>query len=163
MRSEYENQSGGAVASKDGLGEPSLTLTAQEIRHLAQFCGMVVQEPTASEAEDERETEIVVSPWPTKGVKGDDGMLTPRKHIAYFEEYPEEGCVPLGSPNAALCAKNKSPLRKKGVLIPADNSFEAINRFVNHVPSPEYEELQWALLGLASVCENEIKARMPKS
>lgn len=42
------------------------------------------------------------------------------------------------------------PVRKNGVLIPADNSFEAINCFVNHVPSPEYEELQWAMLGMAS-------------
>lgn len=89
-----------AVVCKELLGEPSLTLTAQEIRHLAQFCGIVVQEPTADEAEDERETEIIVAPWPTKGVQGDDGMLAPRKHIAYLAEYPDEGCVPLGSPNA---------------------------------------------------------------
>lgn len=83
-------------------GSANFTLTAQEIRHLAQFCGMVVQEPTASEAEDERETEIVIAPWPVKGVKGDDGMLPPHKHIAYLEEYPEEGCVPLGSPNVRV-------------------------------------------------------------
>ena len=94
---EPETQS--AVSSTRLLGEPSITLTAQEIRHLAQFCGMVLQEPTASEADDERETEIVIAPWPTKGVKGDDGMLTPHKHIAYLAEYSEEGCVPLGSPN----------------------------------------------------------------
>ncbi len=90
----------------------AITLTAQEIRHLAQFCGMVLQEPTASEAEDERETEIIVAPWPAKGVKGDDGMLPPHNHIAYLAEYPEEGCVPLGSPNAALCdgtARNPKP------------------------------------------------------
>lgn len=77
----------------------NMTLTAQEIRHLAQFCGMVLQEPTTSEAEDERETEITIAPWPEKGVKGDDGMLPPHTRIAYLAEYPEEGCVPLGSPN----------------------------------------------------------------
>lgn len=80
-------------------GSANFTLTAQEIRHLAQFCGMVIQESTASEAEDECETEIIIAPWPEKGVQGDDGMLPPHKHIAYLEEYPEEGCVPLGSPN----------------------------------------------------------------
>ena len=76
-----------------------LTLTMEEIRHLALFCGMVITEPTPKEKEDERETEVVIAPWPTKGVKGDDGMLPPHKHIAYMDEYPEEGCVPLGSPN----------------------------------------------------------------
>ena len=53
--------------------------------------------------------------------------------------------------------KSKKPVRKKGVLMPADNSFEAINRFVNCLPSPEYEELQWALLGLAASREKELK------
>lgn len=81
------------------LGEPNLNLTMEEIRHLAQFCGMVLTEPTPQEKDDERETEIVIAPWPTNGVKGDDGMLPPHKHIAYYYEYPEEGCVPLGSPN----------------------------------------------------------------
>jgi hypothetical protein len=76
-----------------------LTLTMEEIRHLAQFCGMVITEPTPQEKEDERETEVVIAPWPIKGVKGDDGMLPPHRHIAYLDEYPEEGCVPLGSPN----------------------------------------------------------------
>ena len=78
-----------------------LTLTMEEIRHLALFSGMVIAEPTAQEKEDERETEVVIAPWPTKGVKGDDGMLPPHKHIAYLYEYPEEGCAALGSPNAS--------------------------------------------------------------
>lgn len=54
---------------------------------------------------------------------------------------------------------SKKPVRKKGVLMPADNSFEAINRFVNCLPSPEYEELQWALIGLAASREKELKAK----
>ena len=82
----------------------TVTLTMEEIRNLAQFCGMVVAEPTDKEKEDERETEIVIAPWPKDGVKGDEGMLPPHKHIAYFDEYPEEGCVPLGSPNAGADA-----------------------------------------------------------
>ena len=74
----------------------------EEIRHLAQFCGMVVAEPTDKEKEDERETEITIAPWPIAGVKGDDGPLPRHRRIAYFEEYPEEGCVPLGSPNVRI-------------------------------------------------------------
>lgn len=78
-----------------------MTLTIEEIRDLAQFCGLIVQEPTASEREDECETEITVSAWP-KGVWDEDQkcQVPPHKHIAYFEEYPEEGVVPLGSPSA---------------------------------------------------------------
>ncbi len=97
MKSDFERTGEAAVAG--AARGSAITLTAQEIRHLAQFCGMILQEPTAAEAEDERETEIIVAPWPEKGVKGDDGMLSPHNHIAYLAEYPEEGCVPLGSPN----------------------------------------------------------------
>ena len=89
----------GLLAATAGSATRPLTLTMEEIRHLAQFCGMVIAEPTDKEKEDERETEIVIAPWPTKGVKGDDGMLPPHKHLAFFYEYPEEGCIPLGSPN----------------------------------------------------------------
>ena len=84
------------------LATRPLTLTMEEIRHLALFSGMVLVEPTEKEKEDERETEVVIAPWPTKGVKGDDGMLPPHRHIAYLDEYPEQGCVPLGSPNTDL-------------------------------------------------------------
>jgi hypothetical protein len=49
--------------------------------------------------------------------------------------------------------KSNKPIKKKGILIPANNSFEAINRFVNYFPSPSYEELQWALLGIANHVE----------
>lgn len=74
----------------------AFTLTVEEIRHLAQFCGMVITPPTAKEKEDERETTIVIAQWPEKGVKDDDGMLPHHKYVAYLEEYPEEGVVPLG-------------------------------------------------------------------
>lgn len=85
--------------------DKSLALTQQEIRHLALFCGMVVAEPTEMEKEDERECKIVIAPWPTKGVKGDDEMLPIHKHIAYLDEYPEEGCIPLGEPIDAAQTK----------------------------------------------------------
>jgi len=94
-----------------GLGpmvcSASLTLTQLEIRDLAKFCGMIVQEPTPIEAEDEKETEVTITRWPAQwprdGVMGDDGFLVePHKHIAYFAEYPEEGFMPLGMPNTAI-------------------------------------------------------------
>ena len=90
-----------AVGSSALLGEPHLTLTLEEIRDLAQFCGMVVQEPTESEKADERETEITIAAWPKKGVWDDEQkcQVPPHKHIAYFDEYHEEGVLPLGSPN----------------------------------------------------------------
>jgi|SRR6185295_11440425 len=90
--------------STDGLGEPHLTLTIDEIRDLAQFCGLVVQEPTASEKVEERETEIKIAAWPKKGVWDEEQkcQVPPHKHIAYFDEYPEEGVLPLGSPNTDL-------------------------------------------------------------
>lgn len=43
------------------------------------------------------------------------------------------------------------------INVPKGNSFEAINCFVNGNPSPEYEELQWALLGLAANREKNLK------
>lgn len=43
----------------------------------------------------------------------------------------------------------KSPVRKEGILIPADDSFAAINEFV-HDLDVSFEELQYALLGLAA-------------
>lgn len=82
-----------------------LTLTIDEIRDLAQFAGMVIKgELTAAEKEDERETEITISMWPAKGVQDDDGQVPPYKHTACFAEYPEEGCIPLGSPNEQITA-----------------------------------------------------------
>lgn len=90
-----------AVISSNVLGEPHLTLMIEEIRDLAQFCGMVVKEPTAQEKEDERETEITIAKWHQKGVWDEEQkcQVPPHKHIAYFDEYPEEGVLPLGSPN----------------------------------------------------------------
>jgi hypothetical protein len=76
----------------------TFTLTMEEIRHLAQFCGMVIEEPTAAEKVVERETKIVIAPWPSGGVQRGDEILPPHKRIAYYDQYPEEGCVPLGAP-----------------------------------------------------------------
>jgi hypothetical protein len=92
------------VACSAGLGEPHLTLTIEEIRDLAEMCGLVVKAATAEEKEDERETEIAITPWPAGGIKDENGEPygQAHKHLAFFEDYPEEGCVPLGSPNQVL-------------------------------------------------------------
>lgn len=104
IKSESVEQNGVAVRSGAGLGEPHLTLTIAEIRDLAAMCGIVMRDATDKEKEDERETEITITPWPACGIKDENGQpyTQAHKHLAYFEEYPEEGCVPLGSPNAEV-------------------------------------------------------------
>lgn len=42
----------------------------------------------------------------------------------------------------------KEPIRREGILSPVNHSFDAINAFVHH-PEVSYEELGWALLGIA--------------
>ena len=76
----------------------AITLTVEEIADLAKFCGLCLKEEPDAE---EKQAEITIQSWPEKGVRDDDGatMLPPHKCIAYYEDYPEEGCVPLGSPN----------------------------------------------------------------
>jgi hypothetical protein len=69
-------------------------LTFEEIRDLALFCGMQVKHALD---EDEKETEVAITKCPEQGIKNeDDGSVIRCKHIAYYEEYPEEGVVPLG-------------------------------------------------------------------
>lgn len=80
------------------LGEPHLTLTIEEIKDLAGFCGLRVME---GDIDDENKlTEIVVTMCPKKGIQETDGSIVHYKHMAYYEEYPEEGVCPLGSPNS---------------------------------------------------------------
>lgn len=73
-----------------------LTLTVAEIKDLAEFAGLVLDKSVSYDA-DELETEIVVMECPKEGVRDDDGKPTHYAHIAYFAEYPEEGCCPLGA------------------------------------------------------------------
>lgn len=72
-----------------------MNLTIAEIKHLAEFAGLTVD---ASGMEDEMDSEITVAPCPEEGIKDEDGITTRKYtgHIAYFAEYPEEGCIPLG-------------------------------------------------------------------
>lgn len=87
---------GGTVPSEVGTARAAMTLTTEEIKSLAQMAGLRVE---GELTDDEKETEITITDWPKNGVKSDDGnLLPPHKRIAYYDEYPEEGVVPLGSP-----------------------------------------------------------------
>lgn len=73
-----------------------MNLTLSEIKNLAEFAGMIVD---ASGMSDDMDTEIVVEPCPKEGVADENGK-NHRKytgHIAYFYDYPDEGCLPLGT------------------------------------------------------------------
>lgn len=72
----------------------ALTLTIAQIKDLAEFAGLRVSDEITDE---DREIEITITPCPEKGVEDDDGSIIHCKHIAYLEEYPEEGVCPLGS------------------------------------------------------------------
>lgn len=71
-----------------------MTLTVYQIKQLAEFAGWIVQPESRFDSED-NETEITIEPCPEQGVKDDDGKILRPKHIAYFEEYPDEGVYPL--------------------------------------------------------------------
>lgn len=72
------------------------TMTIKEIYELATFVGLEVQDGGLSD--DDMEAEISITPCPPDGLSDGDNM--PKKkytgNIAYFAEYPEDGCFPLG-------------------------------------------------------------------
>jgi hypothetical protein len=75
----------------------SITLTVKEIQDLAMFAGIVLDESRRVDEED-GDTPITVGPCPLNGLRDGDGEEVTRhyRHIAWFEEYPEEGCHGLG-------------------------------------------------------------------
>jgi hypothetical protein len=75
------------------ISNQQMTLAIEEIKHLAEFAGLRVHEMT----DEDKEFEITITPCPQQGVEGDNGVIIHSRHIAYFEEYPEEGVFPLGS------------------------------------------------------------------
>jgi hypothetical protein len=75
----------------------SITLKVSEIRSLAMFAGLVLDKRVEFIPEED-EAEITIADCPTEGVKDDEGKVEHFEHIAYFSEYPEEGCAPLGEP-----------------------------------------------------------------
>lgn len=74
------------------------TLTVKQIRELAGYVGIVLDSTplSAEELETEAETAITIEDCPAEGVQEDDGVRRHYSHVAYFTEYPEEGCMPLG-------------------------------------------------------------------
>jgi len=104
-------------APKKGSGE--VTLTVDEIFTLAQFAGLRVEDP----GPEEGDYEVTVGPWPSKGVRDGDTELPEHRHVAYYADYPEEGCACLGSPvdplsgaklaAHAVHAKAKAEARKR--------------------------------------------------
>lgn len=98
-----------------------ITLTVAEIKDLAECAGIALANDVTYDA-DELETEIVVMECPKQGVRDDDGKPTHYAHIAYFEEYPEEGSFPLGNeikPNDDNCQKCGKPWLEHEFAVPA--------------------------------------------
>ena len=73
-----------------------MTLTIDQIKDLAEFAGPVV---IGDVTDDDKETEITINACPKKGIQDGDGSIIHCRHIAYMEEYPEEGVAPLGPTN----------------------------------------------------------------
>jgi hypothetical protein len=74
-----------------------LRLTVAEIKDLAESAGLVLDDTFKCDADD-METEIIVMECPKEGIRDeDDNRQRHYAHIAYFPEYPEEGCCPLGA------------------------------------------------------------------
>lgn len=71
----------------------SLTLTVDEIRDLAKFAGFCLKD---NREPDEDEIEITIEDCPPIGVKDDDGSIIHTKHIAFYEDVRDDGCMPLG-------------------------------------------------------------------
>lgn len=71
-----------------------LTLTGKEIKDLAESIGFTITK--GSFDKDILETEMTVVDCPEKGVEGDDGKPMFFNYVAYFDDCPEEGVMPLG-------------------------------------------------------------------
>lgn len=71
----------------------TLTLTIDQIKDLAEFAGLRIEGEITDE---DKETEITITACPKQGIEDDDGSIIHYRHIAYLEEYPEEGVCPLG-------------------------------------------------------------------
>lgn len=74
-----------------------VTLTVAEIQELAEFAGIRVDRSRSPL--DDSEMEITIEPCPEEGIAEEDGSRGHYRHIAYYEDYPEEGAWPLGPHN----------------------------------------------------------------
>lgn len=89
------------AAAKQQLAEAEkernrVTLTGDQIADLFCFLGHTLHDDQIID-DDAAETLITITDCPADGVIDDDGVT--RRHyeyIAYYDEYPEEGCIGLG-------------------------------------------------------------------
>jgi hypothetical protein len=77
-----------------------LILTVAEIRDLARFAGLMIDDKT-SPSNDELDSTIVIRACPPDGVKNEGEPSDPEsvshyRYIAFHDEYPDEGCIGLG-------------------------------------------------------------------
>lgn len=77
-----------------------LTLTVAEIRDLARFAGLMIDD-TTTPADDELDAEFTIVACPPEGVRNEGEESGPDsvshyRYGAYSTEYPEEGCIGLG-------------------------------------------------------------------
>lgn len=111
--SNTQNTPAKAPVKGVGTGElvrrQSITLTIREIIDLAEFAGLRLQ--GQAEDLDELEHEITVEQCPARGVD-DQGVAKHYKHIAYFDEYPEEGVFGLGQESTAALVQTVEAAQK---------------------------------------------------
>lgn len=79
--------------------KPIITMTMNEIIDLAEFAGLTVDRVGFSD--DELDAMLCIADCPKDGVHndgepGDPNTVSHYRYIAYYDEYPEEGCIGLG-------------------------------------------------------------------
>lgn len=87
---------GSKSASSDGLGvEPraEVILSVKQIIELAEFAGLHIDKDKLDEGE--METPIAIMKCP-EDMRWEDEPNTVYEYAAFYNEYPQEGIVPLG-------------------------------------------------------------------
>lgn len=73
-----------------------ITLTIHEIKDLAEFAGLRVA-PVSKRDLPDMDAELTITKGPADGVRPHrPGELRRCQYVAYYTDYPEEGCHPLG-------------------------------------------------------------------
>ena len=94
--------------------ENKITLTAMEIKDLAEACGFTINKESIDD--EILEQELTITECPDSGIIDDDNSVIFHRHIVYYSEYPEEGCIPIGEP---ICGKCKNPWVEHDFGVPA--------------------------------------------
>jgi hypothetical protein len=74
----------------------SINITVRQILDLVACAGYDTTNLHAQTGKDEFDTEITIDQCPPNGLIDDDGKPDHYELIAYFTEYPEDGCLGLG-------------------------------------------------------------------